>query len=118
MKKNKIPKESQKHIDFLSKYKINNKLEWFNIIHLYGKELAFPNGYYDSRFFKLVGFNTKTMEKRIFEHRDGLHFRDYIPIKMVRIYADGSTLIRFRKFVSSTILWSQDIEFDKIKKEA
>lgn len=92
------PKEVQEYVDFLSSYKENDKLIEFDIFHLYPKELAFPNGYYDSRFFDLVGFNTKKHEKKRLGSRDGLDFYSCSnkDIYILRIFADGSTLVKFQ----------------------
>jgi hypothetical protein len=91
------PSEVQKRIDILNSYIINPNLSSANIFHLYPKELAYPDGFYDSRFFTLVCFNTLTNEKRIIENRDGLDFYSdlVIDLYMIRIYVDGSTMVRF-----------------------
>ncbi len=44
-----IPKEVQERIDLLNNYKVNDKLEEFDICHLYPTKIAFPDGYYDAR---------------------------------------------------------------------
>lgn len=85
------------HIEYLSTYKENDKLQEFNILHLYPGDLAWPNGYVDSRFFNLIGFNHNTMERRDLGKRDGLRFAPNVTVMLVRIFADGSTLIRFWK---------------------
>ena len=58
------PKEVQECVNFLNEYKENAKLEKFHVLHMYPKGLAYPNGYYESRFFDFVLFNTEAMEKR------------------------------------------------------
>lgn len=100
----KYNQEVQECIDFLSTgYTENNSLDSFHILHIYPKDLAFPYdsedpiGFVDSRMFKLVGFNTAAMERREFiGQKDGLDFYDPVPIKAIRIFADGSTLVKFR----------------------
>ena len=96
------PPEVQRCIDFLSEYNVNEYLDSFHIIHLYPMEIAYPNGYYDSRFFEVVGYNTSTMERKDIGKTDGIRFEGTQTIcpDMVRIFADGSTLIRFSKPVS------------------
>jgi len=105
------PAEVQERIDLLNTYIENPKLTYANIYHLYPKEIAYPNGFYDSRFFTLVCFNSETNEKRIIENRDGLSFpfEKDMSIKMIRIYADGSTIIVFRKLYRFDIFQSVSI---------
>ena len=57
------PKEVREQIEILDKYQVDDTLKAFDIFHLYPGELAYPDGYQDSRFFNLVGFNTKTMKR-------------------------------------------------------
>jgi hypothetical protein len=103
--------EVQKRIDLLNNYVINNKLINFNICHLYPKKIAYPDGYYDSMFFDLHLFNTFTNEKRIIKNRDGLDFLDIkYDIKLIRIYADGSTIITFNSIYKVCIFQSVTIE--------
>jgi len=97
------PEDVQRYIDILNEYTINKNLTRCNIVHLYPKEIAYPNGYFDSRFFNLHCFNTITMEKRIIEERDGLKFAPMVQIDIVRIYADKSTFIRFNKIYTLDI---------------
>ena len=54
------PKGVQEKINVLKIYDLNIELTEYNIFHLYPKGLAYPNGYYDSRFFNLVGYNSET----------------------------------------------------------
>lgn len=94
----KYPKEVQKYIDSLSVYKENDVLDKFDIIHLYPGELAYPNGYWDSRFFTLVGFDTEKKQKRIIKMRDEIAPDidvKSLPLVKARIFADGSTLLKF-----------------------
>lgn len=92
------PAEVQKYVDVLKKYNENNTLEDFHIFHLYKDKLGYPHGYYDSRFFILMGYNTDTMEFKNLGTHDGIRFYDEAPApNIIRIFADGSTLIRFRK---------------------
>lgn len=90
------PEEVQEYIDYLNEYTICDYLTFFDIIHMYPKGLAYPDGYHDSQFFDMVLFNTNTKEKRIVENRDGLTFYNGLPgIVRMRIFADGSTVIVF-----------------------
>ena len=73
-------------------------LKSFHILHMYPKEIAYPNGYYDSRFAEVIGFNCDLMEKRNLGKRDGVDFwmaDKNVEIMMIRIFADGSTMIKF-----------------------
>lgn len=105
----KYSKDVQDKIDVLAKYKETMDLKTFHIIHLYPKKVAWPDGYYDSRFFDLVCFNTKTMEKKTYQHHDGLEFPSSCNVDIVRIFADGSTMIRF-KTPHEIIFCSQAVE--------
>ena len=87
-------------------YSEANNLQEADIFHLYdtGEECILDNsGYHDSRHFNLIAFNTKTMQKRNFGRHDGISspFNE-IPISLVRVYADGSFLIRFKRPVKIT----------------
>jgi len=90
------PKEVQGKIDYLSKYKLDDTQKEFNILHMYPQELAFPNGFYDSMFFNLHLFNEINMTKRILKYHDELRFDTFIDIQIIRIFADGSTIIKFK----------------------
>lgn len=75
-------------------------LDKADIFHLYdtGRECKIDNsGYWDSRHFRLMIFNTKTMEKCDMGIHDGLSIEDGVQLKLTRIFADGSTLLRFSK---------------------
>jgi len=94
------PKVVKEKIKFLDNYKENLLLQEFDIFHIYPGKLAYPNGYYDSRFFKLIGFNTKTMEKRCLGKHDGLDFwEECSGVSIVRVFCDGAFLIRMRHLV-------------------
>jgi hypothetical protein len=89
------PAEVQRYIDRLDEYQLDDNETQFDILHLYPHELAYPAGFYDSRFFQLVGFNTRTKKKAFLGEHDGLNFNLVSnAIDVVRIYADGSTMIR------------------------
>lgn len=115
----KLPEKVQKHIAHLDNYVENEELNQFYILHLYPKKLAYPNGFYDSKWINIVGYNwiskddkITNMEKRDLGSRyDGIKFTENVKVDIVRIFADGSTLIRFKSpvFVSG---WFQEIEFD------
>ena len=95
------PKEVQEKLKILDKYDENKTLHHFDLFHLYPKELAYPNGYYDSRFFELIGFNTVTMEKRNLGRHDAMNFADLGDsiIRVAHIFADGSFVIGFKHLV-------------------
>ena len=93
----KYPKKVQEKIDFLAEYTIDETLKTFHIFHLYPQGLAYPDGYYDSRFFELWGYNESTMEKRKIGICDGFNMEKSANISLVRIFADGSTMIVMEK---------------------
>lgn len=97
----KYPKEVQACVNVLNEYKENKDLKSFNIIHMYPKKIAYPNGYWDSKFFKLIAYNEELMEFRSFGKHDGLDICDNVPVDIIRIFADGSTLVRFKKYVAT-----------------
>ena len=88
------PKEVREQIEILDKYQVDDTLKAFDILHLYPGELAYPDGYQDSRFFNLVGFNTKTMKRRGLGRHDSLDFWNRVySVKRIKIFADGSTMV-------------------------
>ena len=94
------PEEVLKHIKFLSEYKEFDGLKEFNILQLYPMGLCYPDGYYDSRWFNLVAYNYLTNQMKNLGRHDGLTFNSNNPaVDIVRIFADGSTLIRFKGLV-------------------
>ena len=98
----KYPKVVQEKISFLRQYKRDNKLQDFDIFHLYPGEIAYPNGFHDSRFFNLIGFNTELMKKRDLGRHDSLDFwtaTEGLNIKFVRVFADKAFLIKMNCLV-------------------
>ena len=97
----KYPDTVKKKIAILDEYRVKDTLTRFNIFHLYPKGLAYPDGYYDSRFFECVGFNTKTMEKRNLGRHDAIDFWDKCGIAKAHVFADGAFLIKLDGFVET-----------------
>jgi hypothetical protein len=92
----------QARVDFLdSGYVVSESIKTFHILHLYRGKIAYPNGYIDSRLFTLWGFNTDKMMKKNLGIHDGLSLINVLrpeespKVDIIRIFADGSTLIRF-----------------------
>jgi hypothetical protein len=88
--------------EIFDRYKENPYLTHADIFHLYdtGEECYVNNtGYHDSRIFNLIVFNTVTMEKRNLGQHDGItaDIMSIIPLKMIRVYADGSFFISLLK---------------------
>ena len=110
------PKEVQEKLKILDTYKENNTMNKFNLFHLYPKELAFPNGYYDSRFFELVGFNTTTMEKRNLGRHDGMNFSfGECVVDTAQVYADGAFLIKLKHLVKTDNISTGLIYIEPVK---
>lgn len=109
------PPEVQDKIDVLNQYEWDENLESFNIIHLYPLDIAFPDGYYDARKFRLIAFNIKTMTKKDFDIHDAVFYHDNILIDRSTIFADGSTLIKFKE-MATVIYNGQAIEIGRYKK--
>lgn len=96
------PDEVKPFIAFLEEYKEDDGLQSCHIVHMYPRGLAYPNGYYDSQLFDLIAYNTRNMTKRNLGKHDGLAIGEGIEVDIIRIFADGSTMIRFY----------HDVEFD------
>lgn len=106
------PKEIQDQIDVLSTYEQVDNLETCDLLHLYdsGENCGENNsGYWDSRHFTLWAFNFNLKKKINLGRHDGINMRDGAVVGIIRIFADGSTLVRFAKSVK--IGWGQDIDF-------
>jgi hypothetical protein len=88
-------KVSERIAELELRYTQNDELSSFNILHLYPEDLAYPNGFYDSRWFRLVGFNTELNQRRELGAHDGVRFMEGVRVEIARVFADGSTLIRF-----------------------
>jgi hypothetical protein len=101
----KYPAEVQERIDFLEKgYTVSEKPILVDIVHMYPGEIAFPNGYYDSRFFNLVGFNAMKRLKFDYGRHDGIFVGKGVKVEFASIFADGSTIIKLQepaKIISS-----------------
>lgn len=95
-------KEVKEEIDFLTTgYKINNKLDYFDILHLYPENKpAYPNGFTDARFFELIGFNSITRERKNLGRHDGIRvINSCVDLYHLMVYADGSFFAKFTKLV-------------------
>lgn len=89
--------------EIFDRYVTNEKLNQVNIFHLYDTgNLGLDNdGFHDSRFAKVIGFNTITMEKRDFGDRDGIEsYLSNANVELIRIFIDGSFLIKFKFLVN------------------
>ena len=111
----KYPKEVQEQIAVLDTYAEDNSLKSFHILHLYPKGLAYPHGYHDSRVFELWAFNYNTMTKINLGKHDGMVFNRGIQIDIARIFADGSTFLRFLRPIEVEFR-SQAIQFKETTK--
>lgn len=80
------------------RYTETEGLKEADIFHLYdtGEECIRDNsGYHDCRHFELVAFNTETMQKKNCGRHDGITgYSDDLPVRMLRVYADGSFFVR------------------------
>lgn len=85
-------------IDSLNTYEYDESLKTFNLFHIYQREYTGDAGFADSCFFDLVGYNFEQKKRSKFERRDGLRLEAQPDI--IRIYADGSTLVRFENLVT------------------
>ena len=109
-----LPNEVAKNIDFLDTYEWSDDEILFDLFHLYPKELAFPNGFYDARFFHLIAYNSTTMKRRNFgRNHDKINLWK-IPCSELKIFADGSTLLKLETPLE--ILPGQLVSFSEVKK--
>jgi hypothetical protein len=71
----------------------------FNILHLKpsGVLCALTDGYKDSQWFELTGYNTSSHTKLDLGTHDSLDTSE-VSVKYVRICCNGETLVRFGKF--------------------
>lgn len=100
----KYPKAAKAALSRLHLYEVNDDLIECNIVHMYPSGLAYPDGYVDSRFFELRMYNSENMQMRVYAPCDSLDIADGVGVKMIRIFADGSTVVRF----SSTVIVNVD----------
>jgi len=84
--------------EVFNRYTETKELEEADIFHLYdtGEECIKDNsGYHDSRHFELIAFNTETMQKKNCGRHDGItSYSNDLPIRMMRVYADGSFFVK------------------------
>ena len=99
----KYPKAVKAQLSRLHLYEVNDNLDRCNIVHLYPSGLAYPDGYVDSRFFELRMYNSENMQMRVYAPCDSLDIADGVGVKMIRIFADGSTLVKFASPVTVVI---------------
>ena len=97
-----IGKKAKAYLDeTYGMYTENDKLELFDILHLHdtGKcAIAKNDGYHDSRHFEVIGYNLKLRQSRKLGRHDSLNFTgDTSPVDMIRIFLDGSTMVKFKK---------------------
>lgn len=95
------PEEVQTYVDFLRTYINDPKLKTARIFHMYPGKLAYPMGYWDSRLFALMAYNTNKRTCRNLGDHDSLDFLDALPPNVkIRIFADGSTIVILPKHVN------------------
>ena len=103
--------------EVFSRYTENKELKEIHILHLYDtkKQCAVKgDGYVDSRHFKCIAYNYETLEKRDLGIHDGVDLVG-AEVLFVRIFADGSTMI---KLASPHTFWNtQSITLFKKKEK-
>lgn len=100
-------KEVKKYLDTVfTEYDEDLTMNEYNILHMYPKGIAYPNGYLDSQFFELIGYNTITRKfKNLGSNHDSIRFfEDSTRVNFIRIFADGSTMICFKSIVKISCL--------------
>ena len=95
------PRDVQEKIGKINDYEMVDKLDWFDLVHMYPKRLAYPDGYHDAQFFELVMYNRDTMQRCKSGRLHDALLLDNLPIDRVQVYADGSFLVRFTESVQA-----------------
>jgi len=95
---------AQKRFDVnevFDRYTENYSLKEADIFHLYdtGDEcIVHSDGFHDSRHFRLIAFNTETMEKSDLGIHDGIQsISPNSKVNQIRVFADGSFFISFHE---------------------
>ena len=100
------PLEVAERIKVLDDYTTSDDLEHFDILHLYDRGLAYPDGYYNARWFELVGYHSDMHLKRYLGRHDGLDLKSCkTPLCWSQIFADGAFLLRFQKPITVEWMW-------------
>lgn len=103
--------------EVFNRYKLDENLKEFDIFHMYGDGrpcMLHGNGYIDAQNFQLWGYNTKIMKKRDLSTHDSINFTG-CEVRNVRIFMDGSTMVKFWHLVMIEGEWiSQAQEFKRV----
>lgn len=105
-------KEALEIIYILNTYEEVNTLNTVDLIHLYDTGrvcIDDDSGYHDSRHFTLWGFNVELKQKTNLGIHDAVSFVEGNLVLFVRIFLDGSTLIKFKYPVAYAL--TQDVKF-------
>lgn len=99
-----FPPTVQAKIEILEEYTENPELTEFNVMHIHPTfEIAYPDGYYDSRWFKLTVYNNVTMQCRHIDRLlDGIRIPNSMPVNLrgVGVWAeDGSVVLSFNEIM-------------------
>ena len=97
IKRRRAARESaQSAIDVLKRYQWSEQARNITILHVYPEGIAFPDGYYHGRWFRLIGYDEKERTRVDFGRHDRIIIEAGAEIKYIEIYADRSTLVMFR----------------------
>ena len=79
----------------LDSYSEDENLSNFNLIHIYPGNLCGKYGMQNSRFFKVVGFNTENYKKRYLGDHDDLRRWNLGPLRLdgVQVFKDRSVIL-------------------------
>lgn len=84
------------------RYTETTNLREADVFHLYdtGEECIKDNsGFYDSRHFELIAFNTRTLQKMHCGRHDWIiSYKTDLPVQLLRVFADGSFFVSFKWF--------------------
>ena len=110
-----MPREAKKRLKVLDTYKVVDTMDYADVLHIYPTRRfgVTNNAYYDSKIFNIWWFNIDTKEKMFTEWFDIVRL-DSLKAE-VRVFVDGSILIRFRPMIKIPYTNSQDIEISEYK---
>lgn len=99
--------------DINDSYIADYNLNCFNILHIYPRELAYPDGFYYARFFDCVIYNVKENKKNVLSRKEMIYMDKNVNIKNTYVYADGSTVIVFQDMANIINQSSSDLEITR-----
>lgn len=96
-----IPKKAQRFLETLQSFEEDENLAIFDRIHIYPTQAFGCNngGMHDARLSNVVAIRNGKHTKKTFYRKSVVAIEEDVDIRMVGIFADGSTCIVFRGYV-------------------